>query len=133
MGETMSRSWPLGKAAASVTGTTGQVATPVPTGPMGPITGAVSGQAGTIGGSVKAGRGKNEFPCLGAIVGKTVVVVAGAKILAPVGSIAGTRTLAQPVSQAHTVNPMTVFLVVAEIHMRNRGPRGDEKKPFAKT
>ena len=133
MGETMSRSWALGNATASVPGITGQGGTPVPIGAMGPITVDASGQGGTIGGSVKAGRGKNECPCPGAAVGKTVVVVAGAKIRVPVGSIAGTRTLAQPVSKAHTANPMTVFLVVAEIHMRNRNPKGDERKPFAKT
>ena len=114
-------------------GTTGQDETPVPTEPAGARAIPSSGQAGTIGGSTKAGRGKHEFARLGANLGRTVVVVAGAKIRVPVGSIAGTRTLTQPVSQAHTANPMTVFLVFTEIHMRNRDPKGRQKKPFVKT
>jgi len=105
--------------------------TPVPTaGPIGPKTVGSVGQAGTAGGLVKAGRGKNEQLLPGEVpgnggLGKTVVVEAGAKIRAPVGSIAGTRTLAQPVSQALANRIRAVFLSVAEIHMRNRvSPRG---------
>ena len=113
-------------------GPTGQGEIPVPTGLVGPPTFAWTGQAGTIGGSVKAGRGKNVFP-RGANLGRTVVVVAGAKIRVPVGSIAGTRTLTQPVSHTHTAKPITVFLVVTEIHMRYRDPKGRQMKPFAKT